>query len=488
MTAFVAVLLVVFLSTNQTLSWLLCFTLILMGFYPIVRNLGRGTIDIFEPINLVPVYFAFMMGIRGWSDLAEGSYFLQDYDMYSPYYHEVFSLVFFYSMIALGFLFIGYYSNLWRLSTQALPKFSFSWTGERVYLTMTFCILLSVGGMLSYAYFLSRFRYQGDLWRVMSNPMLFTVGEIEFGGGSLFTAFSKFAVLGLLVAFLYIPRREGNVVRFGFGLLFMTSIVTYFLGFGGGKANIFFPLLSVAACHHYCKKQWSLRRALLVGLVVLFVGIPTIGYYREYGFHFQQYWNDVVVDWSGIGTLLLPLFSRSIGADMFFIILDKTPSPFPFQYGGTMLRVFTILIPRQIWPNKPWSFGVDFNRIYLAGAGGTSSVAPSMIGELYLNFHVVGIILGFLAFGILLRTIYAYCITSPRRKEMVLLYAILLPPMLMNIEGPFADRVFFILMELFPFIVASFILRAPSVAKTGAAASPARVQPTTAAIHAKRPA
>ena len=89
-------------------------------------------------------------------------------------------------------------------------------------------------------------------------------------------------------------------------------------------------------------------------------------------------------------------------------IIEATPNQMNYLWGRSFLWLLLMPIPRVIWPNKPTTLGIFVKRTlfdrYAIGGG----VPPSWIGELYLNFHVAGIIVGSVVFGYISAKIYTY--------------------------------------------------------------------------------
>lgn len=86
----------------------------------------------------------------------------------------------------------------------------------------------------------------------------------------------------------------------------------------------------------------------------------------------------------------------------FVLLVDNYGRVLPLKYGSTMLRIFYQFIPRAIWPDKPYDLGLEIGQ--LAGASSLSGTPPGFFGEMYMNFHVFGVLIG----GFLLGTVLAF--------------------------------------------------------------------------------
>lgn len=77
-------------------------------------------------------------------------------------------------------------------------------------------------------------------------------------------------------------------------------------------------------------------------------------------------------------------------------------------YGSSMTALATRFVPRFLWPNKPHDLGVDVSSQfydYALNRTGVQGVPPSLIAELYWNFHLPGVLAGMWVFGMVLRYI-----------------------------------------------------------------------------------
>ncbi|PYQ65601.1 MAG: hypothetical protein DMF54_10600 [Acidobacteria bacterium] len=119
--------------------------------------------------------------------------------------------------------------------------------------------------------------------------------------------------------------------------------------------------------------------------------------------------------------------------------LEETyPQREPYLYGQTYLPAITILIPRSIWPDKPtFDFYNRFGRAtgILNPSDTGTSVLYSSIGELYLNFGLIGLLVGMVLYGLLFKFLYSLVQIPEFRPSAVLLYSLVFLD-LVRVEGP----------------------------------------------------
>jgi hypothetical protein len=114
--------------------------------------------------------------------------------------------------------------------------------------------------------------------------------------------------------------------------------------------------------------------------------------------------------WTTVGSnLALGVLREFVALDSFSTIIAAGPNQFPFRYGGTYVDTVLFVIPRSLWPAKPRSFSFAVGQ-YLFGLD--TDIPPGYIGELYINFHVVGIIVGMYLMGLLLRRVNRWMLSG----------------------------------------------------------------------------
>lgn len=102
------------------------------------------------------------------------------------------------------------------------------------------------------------------------------------------------------------------------------------------------------------------------------------------------------------------LISSSLGGanlasiESFSRIVNYVPEEINYLYGQTFAWTLIAPIPRAIWPDKPVAtIGVYLRRLLENENSEAGGVPPSWMGELYLNFGFLGIIVGQLVLGFL---------------------------------------------------------------------------------------
>lgn len=93
------------------------------------------------------------------------------------------------------------------------------------------------------------------------------------------------------------------------------------------------------------------------------------------------------------------------------MLTDLFPAVEPHRYGRTLLVTFVGFIPRSVWPDKPIVFAKEVTRFtdgvfYRQNYG--HSLTVTFVGDFWVNGGWAGVVIGSLAFGVLLRMLAAY--------------------------------------------------------------------------------
>jgi len=113
----------------------------------------------------------------------------------------------------------------------------------------------------------------------------------------------------------------------------------------------------------------------------------------------------------------LPRVNARLSAPLqhFALTIEKTPDLWDFQHGRTLVLVVYTFIPHLVWHGKPpTSMDGQFYQDYLGYLPGPrgGGASPSTFGDLYLNFGVVGVLIGATVLGFLLRVFQNFVIPS----------------------------------------------------------------------------
>ncbi len=309
----------------------------------------------------------------------------------------------------LGFLFfiLGYRSNfLWNKFKFAGLKNIFGKKWEYKRTLVVFCSV----------FFL-------DL--IVKGIRIFNNGYFHLQKSQSFVNSSFYSLIGLLdwlgptalaIAFVYyfyllkIGDFRYRIWRVIAWTVFAIEFIYGFLSLS--RFSTIIPILIYLIIKHYAYNR-SFKRVIIAGLLIFFVLMPVINFYKNSVSFFYNYATENKIELKGLQQFVI---DSSIGrvnqSKNIFMVFEKTNK---FLYGRTLLNFFVSLgPPRFIWKNKPIinANGNNFGRSYgiLSSNDYQTSVGPTIVGDLYLNFGVWGIIFGMLFFGTLFRFIFDFLI------------------------------------------------------------------------------
>ncbi len=435
--------------------------LALVALWPFARAWRRG-LDPGDAAWYFLLYFLLAMLLRGIGVLTfvDSPYLRALGDARSPSFRQLVGWVFFYSTLGLAAMNAAYHAPSARrwakgcLERHAL--LSAPWRRSRILPVGLGLIAIGGIGMLL------RLDSLGGFANAAGDPVAATT---EKAVGFFWTiALTEFAVVGyhvLVMGAMLRGDRRLPWIWLGLGLL-VSGPVFLISGSKNVLIRVFFtPMLF----WHFLRKPLRLGHVLgfFIGFALLF---PVFYAYRSLG----------IAGLDGVGqylgameTPLLVAYNRAYDADSFMRILHATGEGLvPFQWGRSLEELFTFFIPRAWWAAKPESFGLVFARLYMpdVNLGPMTYVSPSLPGVLFLNFHVFGVLAGFLLLGWGLRA--GISLARGGGVGAVLLYGYLFLGAVQLVEGSIPASIVHTLSRIVPALIALVLLsgsRAPGTSR-----------------------
>ncbi|HEX5043052.1 MAG TPA: O-antigen polymerase [Candidatus Polarisedimenticolaceae bacterium] len=244
---------------------------------------------------------------------------------------------------------------------------------------------------------------------------------LKLGLSGLYTALSHLTPLFLaswfLVWHLAWTSSKSRFWRFLGPVLLTPQIVYAMYGTIGGKSYTITLLAIPTVAYWYARRKLPVVAIIAVVLVGVLVVFPLYNTFRTTDRHLDtnrrlEQTLTRAQRWDGSEYV-----ERSVEA--FFVRLALVSSPAAvirsvgrwedYRHGSTLTNMFLAFIPRAIWPDKPKMYaGHEFGHTFglLNPMDVETSVACTMVGELYWNFGVPGVLgWGFLVGG-LFRWVY----------------------------------------------------------------------------------
>lgn len=425
-----------FLDGYSLAAWLLLF---LVSSVPIVR-MRKVCRDLFFPLYPFTLYFFLGMGVRGillQSGLTENRFQAPLNDS------TVVASAYLYSALGLLALYLGCNMSAARRMGQGARR----WTedllrsAEHPTLLNAFEFCCAFVGMLGFYIFYRRFSYALNLGHPAQGAALSREGGIFF-----LTMLSKFPLVGALMV-------AGRRITFGQLCLLAINLgpLALWVAVIGSKTLIVELAVGLLIVYQY-KRRVLIRPRMLVPIGLFYVGLVAAAFaFHNYGVNAV---GKVEASQESNGALLImPLIDREYQFDMFTLVLSRIHNVSDLQPGQSLEELGYFYIPRSWWPDKPLSFGYTFASQYLNNptADRKASFAPSLPAELYINLHVLGIVIGFLLIGVLMPIIYLAF--AGRGVVANTIYTVLLFSLIQFVEGPIAAHIEMTIAAVLPFVL-----------------------------------
>lgn len=243
-----------------------------------------------------------------------------------------------------------------------------------------------------------------------------------FSLGGIDSFLSQLAFLTLFTLFyvwyLVFARQADWTTRFVFfAYMIPAELFAMWMRIGNKSVLMWFLAMPIIA-YYYARGRFPWKTSLAGLLITVFGIFPlyfTVRTYRN-KYASQEYKLEQSLDElkkrqvSDYAQFSLETVARRLSIiNSTAVVIRDAGTRVEYQYGRTLaLGIVCVAIPRIFWPEKPIvNIGVAFARTFrLTGFGNYSSASMSMVGELYWNLHVPGIIAGMFLMGIWLRALY----------------------------------------------------------------------------------
>ena len=417
---FIVTFFTLFISANpvSSLTYLLAFLLFSICSIPILIHVRIKTFDLLEPIYIVLVLYFLYFGIRTVFILLSPPYISTAPNLDTVSDMNIINLALLYTIVGIIFMIIGYYSRLPAVICKVIPRIKFIWN-ERKAIKRIY-ILYFIG--LFIRLFIIQ---QGLLVRFGVRKVPVVLVNIM----QIFAQIPLYAYALYAVYFFSVKGRRPSIIL---GLIILFSEVG-FAFMSGWKGNFIILMFILLIAYHYGLHKIRIRSVLIPLIVVLLIVFPLVNTYRYIYPILVQKENVSILNVRGFFRVTAAVLERMkeyslmeyiafsfggfinrfAGIDSLSVTIKRTPEAMNFQYGRTISWLFLWPIPRVIFPNKPnLSFGGVFGVKYWGWPEEPwhGSAAITQIGEFYLNFHLIGIILGMFLSGIIYRLAYLYFI------------------------------------------------------------------------------
>jgi hypothetical protein len=422
-----AIILLFILETTHSITYTLILILFAVTALPFISAVVRNRFDLFEIIYPVAFLYFLFFGIRT-------IYLLNNQEKAISFFFvpEATNRALLYTIAGFSALFLGYYSRFSEKITKHLPKINFNPDNRR---TIQVIIILYVIGMLSRGFFFL-------IGRRLTGPSVYNLIDYVF----IFCQWSF-----ILAVIFYFSKIRKHIGAFFFLWFIFLPVEVFFTFLRPGKAYFLPIFFGPFMAYHYLRKKIHPSCLIIPILIMLLFVAPIIPTIRSIAWQglspkLGTFLSDVGYIYTEVSKSLSTLtpsehlqaiyhefMNRIHGIDSLTTVIRYTPEAIDFQYGRTLFATFGFLIPQFIRENtflkfldiEILSLGRRLGSIYYGIPDDIAGIAITQIGELYLNFHIFGVLIGMFLLGIFYKTFYLYFIRKNSHPFSLFIYIIL---------------------------------------------------------------
>lgn len=306
-------------------------------------------------------------------------------------------------LISLFIFILTFNSGIGRALIPPLPAFSNQWKVKRLYIMIMVYTIASITALM-----VAMGNMGGILLYILNvgNKTAFAAGE-----GALLEFFNFCLVANLIwyVSFLVRGKRIAILEKFLFGLhVLLIVVISLILG---GRAGAVYILLGMVIAYDLYVKNIPYR--LIIGTAIIaIIFIFVSGIYREQAN--SDDWLDKVTTDAAV-RFVAGGFNFANGGDVVGRIVAAVPDKIDIQFGKTYVDIVYYLLPSILVNEKPPTAPAVINDLFPESAYDSPTISPTMLGEAYINFAIVGVFIVPFLFGIFASAIYIYIIRNKDR-------------------------------------------------------------------------
>jgi hypothetical protein len=236
------------------------------------------------------------------------------------------------------------------------------------------------------------------------------------------------------------------------------SFVASFAIYSSSRTNLLGLVIVNLVLFHHLFRKLKLRNLVLVFAAIILLSSAIVGIRNTRSDVYSRLLENLRIT----NTIQNIVASRDL-ADITTVahIVRYVEETGDLRLGETFVNLVTRFVPRSLWPNKPLNVGVEVSDLFYDEALGRrndTGVPPSIIAEMFWNFHIVGVIFGMLLFGAIIRTNYEYLRKSPVNPWTVLITANIYLYVLDQSRADISLSIGRLIIVLAPIIVAAGII------------------------------
>ena len=251
-------------------------------------------------------------------------------------------------------------------------------------------------------------------------------------------------------ALLYINEYSKNII-----LKIILFTVTLILFINRGFRFVIIILLVAPIIAYYLKKRREPKfRVMVIVLTCLLFMISIIRNTRN-NIRASNLSEEVsITKYLGIEAIDEALYDNFSMYKPFYIITEKVPNIVGYTYGSkTFVNPILMLVPRAIWKDKKFLYEDIDSKIFKKEVLTAGSAYPN-IAEYYLEYGILGVILGMLILGLFTGYSTKWLVNRNKNYKNIVFYSIFIPlTMQIIIRGYMASNFNLILFTYLPAVL-----------------------------------
>lgn len=421
-----------FIQEDEMQTYLLLAVLTLVLFVPPIIKSNKPGADIFEPFYVIVIVYFFHFILKPLDNLFLGQWLaaIQKCNLIDL------NRNIFYAIVGLFSFYWGYFSLAGKVFSRGIVSKIMPFQSSRLSVNNArlnnLAICFGIVGFISFVYYAS---FYGGIQSLL-NEMNYAVTDTR-GFGPLLMVVRMFPILASI---LFYTANINKMNWWKYLVLFMLVFIVFLVSWQ--RMKIIAMVVGLIFVRHAIKKKIKFNfLKFVVGsvfLVIFFILLSeAFVVYRSVGLA------DFSIDkLPPTHEIYIHEAMRTFNpTESFTIIARDVPTVLSFQYGKTYSDIFILFIPRFFWPGKPLNIGANgifseefFYEQYVVK---DTVFTTTILGEGFINFGLVGIIISMVACGVFLRGVWIYYQKDPTSKLRIIMYSALFGHMPILIRSGF---------------------------------------------------
>ncbi|ALC82641.1 MULTISPECIES: O-antigen polymerase [Bacillus] len=243
-------------------------------------------------------------------------------------------------------------------------------------------------------------------------------------------------------------------------VLLLSTITTLVLT--GGRSSILYSILILIIIKHYFNKKIKSRNVLILSLFLFFFIIIVYRIVLRDKFFASNnnlgFWDILHNSLSDFPRYFFGGYD-TVQFDALITLLSEKGT-YDFLLGKTILAAIMSPIPRDLYPDKGYGAMTYFTEQFFPQFYYPNHVEIniSFLGEMYLNFGLLGIIIGFFLLSVILGVLYRLLLTKGNGL-IAIIYAITIIRIVSLLRGDLFNFYIYYMQDIIPLLFIVIVLR-----------------------------